>query len=124
MQLIPAALVPVARNLLANQGMNPAEISDSGDISPSALFSLAYDKVTIYSKLHPPYTIDLKSPSSGLGQKFIDQVQPAIVFTGRAGRYEIAPGGIPTEEIGSGLLLGLGVGVVGLIAAKMLLFRR
>lgn len=119
----------MARSLLASQGIrNPNAISDSGEIDPMSLIALGFDKVEIRTAYSPPVTIDLNAPPDTEGDAQLRLVQPAIILTGRAGRAEIAPygvpGGISARTAGISIALGLGAALVGTMLFGALIFRR
>jgi hypothetical protein len=101
--------------------MVPKRYSSYGDLSPALLnlLTLAYDKVEIRTAFTPPVTIDLLGPSDPDTEAATRLVQPALIFTGNAGRAEIAPYGVPegysseAKQLGIAVAIGLGAAVVG-----------
>ncbi len=94
------------------------------------LLALAYDKVEIRTAFTPPVTVNLTGPSDPDAEAAGRLVQPAIIFTGNAGRAEIAPYGVPmgispeAKQIGIAVAVGLGTAVVGTMLLGGRLFGR
>jgi hypothetical protein len=88
---------------------------------PLALLTMAFDKVEVRTAFSPPVVIDLKGPSDPKTMALMREAQPALIFTGPAGRVQIAPYGVPE---GSSLLKrwGWGLAVGGIGAALGLVF--
>lgn len=122
LQIVPAPLVPVVRGLLASQGVtNPGAVTDSGELDPMALIALGFDRVEIRTALSPPVVINLGGPSDPQTEATLKRVQPAIMFSGRAGKAEIAPYGVPLaidpdiKNAGVSIGLGLGAALLGVM---------
>lgn len=85
-----------------------------GAIDPSSIFGVAFDTVELRSRLHQPIKYKITGPSDPATMAMLKRIQPAIIFTGNAGRYEIAPAGMPegidSDVEGAGPLIGLGLG--------------
>lgn len=100
------------------------------EINAQALLALAYNRITIYSKLHPPIPIDLTTPSDGTVSQLVRDYQPAVVISGPAGRITIAPAGMPSgidprlKPFAQTLGWGLGLGLLGVLAIGGVLFAR
>lgn len=85
------------------------------------IFSMAFDTVEIRTALTPPVFVKLRGPPDPRTEALMREVQPALIFTGAAGRQEIAPYGIPSGisprvkqwAIAGGI--GLGASVLGLM---------
>ncbi len=130
LQLVPREIVPVAQQVLRSQGINPASMNAAGEIDASSLIALAFNKIEIRTALTPPVMIDLNAKPDPETAKTMRQVKPALIMTGRAGRYEIAPYGMPNSDSLLDQLMGnagsLGFGVIagifglGLIAGSIL----
>lgn len=118
LQLVPPVLVGAVRQLLQAQGIDPKAISDTGEVDSQALIALAFDRIEIRSRLAPPIVIDLKTPPDAKTQAYLREIQPALVMTGKAGRAEVAPYGMPhgiTPGLAiAGKQLGWGLGAVAL----------
>lgn len=129
LQLVPPALVGLARPLLQSQGIDPNALSSSGEIDPMALLTMAFDKVEIRTALTPPVVIDLLKPTDPKTRAQLSLVQPAIIFTGRAGRAAIAPYGVPSgisprvKQMGIALGVGVGAALLGLVIFGGAIFR-
>lgn len=130
LQIVPPALVGIARMAFQSQGIPPGAVSDDGTIDPQALIALAFDTIEIRTRLTPPIRINLKdlSPNPEM-QRLLNQVQPAVKLTGRAGTYTFAPQGIPdgiaAEQIkstGTSLGLGIGAALLGVLVLGGVLF--
>lgn len=81
---------------------------------PQTLFGVAFDTVELRTRLAPPVRFKINGPSDPATMAMLRRIQPAIIFTGNAGRYEIAPVGSP-EGIdpaveSAGPLIGFGIG--------------
>jgi len=61
------------------------------------LLALAFDKIEIRTSLSPPVTLNLRGPPDPRTEALLREVQPALIFTGNAGRQEFAPYGLPSE---------------------------
>jgi len=114
LQLVPSALVPLVRPLLASQGIPASALSNEGVLDELALLSSGFDTVEIRSTLAAPVVINLKGPPDPKGEALLREIQPAILFSGRAGKFQIAPYGIPlgiSPEVKRwGVSIGIGVG--------------
>ncbi len=84
---------------------------------------MAIDRVEIRSNLFDPIVIDLRQNSEGTNpamQALYDRVQPALIFDGRAGHFEVAPGGMPSGspatktaiKVGGAILAGTLLGYI------------
>jgi hypothetical protein len=122
LQLVPPALVGVARALFVSQGLSAAAVSDAGEIDAAAFIPLAFDTVEVQTRLGPPVKFRLDGQPTQ-GDDLLKTVQPALIFTGRAGRAEIAPYGFPNTIIGAittaGPLIGFGIGA-GLLGIMLM----
>src|SRR5687768_3323685 len=98
MQLVPSQLVPIARQALAQQGYDPNILKGDGSISEIDLVTLAFDKVEIRTSFGSVPPFDLKTKPNPKTQATLRRLQPAIILTGRAGRVEIAPYGLPSAR--------------------------
>ena len=128
-QLVPPALVGAARAALKAQGLDPEAIALNGELNPVGLLSSAFDTVEIRTRLTPPIALNLRGPPDPAIRRTLEQIQPAIVLRGRAGRYEIAPLGVPAGPVdlsasGTKLGIGVGAGLLGLLLIGAAAFGR
>jgi hypothetical protein len=120
-RLVPPALVGAARALLQAQGIDPNVLSASGEVDAGALIALGFDTVELRTAMTPPLRINLKEPSDPETSALLNQIRPTIIFSGRAGRYELAPYGQTSGAAGvvgtsqKNLLFGVGAAVLGLV---------
>ena len=131
LQIVPPALVWAARSALAAQGVDSNVISGSGEIDAAALIALAFDKIEIRSRAAPPLVISLKGGTPDPAtQALLQRVQPAVILSGRAGRFEIAPYGNPSgidpsiSAAGTQLGIGIGAALLGLFAIGYIVLGR
>lgn len=131
LQLVPPALVPLVRPLLASQGItDPGAIDNNGNVDPMALLALGFSTIEIRSALTPPVTIDLRMPADQQTDALLNVVQPVITFAGRAGRVQIAPYGVPEgitpliKKYAVTIGVGLGAALVGVLLFGAVLGRR
>lgn len=114
------AIAAAARAALASQGLNPNIITARGELDAQMLLTLAFDQVEVRSTLGD-FTINLNAPSSPAMQAVIDRIKPTLVFSGRAGRFEIAPYGVATgidpavNQWGPSIGIGIGAAILGLL---------
>lgn len=119
MQLIPPELVPLARGYLLQKGQNPDIFGNGGSLDGGALTSILYNQVEIRTSATPPLIFPIGPagpPTDSATEALIQQLQPTIIFTGPAGRLEIAPYGaasgasswIPFALLGGAIVLGIG----------------
>lgn len=121
LQIVPPALVGVARAAFAAQGINPAAVSNSGEIDAAALIALAFDTIEIRTNIVQPLIISLKGTGARdpVAEATLRRVQPAVIIRGRAGRFEVAPYGMPgTPDPGILTSAGTQIGV-GAVAALL-----
>jgi hypothetical protein len=114
-QLVPRVLVGPVRAILAGQGLPTSVVDDSGNADGMGLLSALFDTVEVHTRLSNPVKIKLSGgPSDPATEALIKEIQPALVFTGRAGQFQIAPYGVPNTIMGAitraGPLLGIGIG--------------
>lgn len=74
------------------------------------IFQTLFNRIEIRTAATPPVVIDLTAPSDPKTQALLREVQPAIIFSGPAGRFEIAPYGVPAGLSSTLLQAGAGVG--------------
>lgn len=74
------------------------------------LFQALFNRIEIRTAATPPVVIDLTSPSDPETQALLREVQPAVIFSGPAGRFEIAPYGMPSGYSSALLTAGAGAG--------------
>lgn len=105
-------------------------MSDTGDIDAAALVALAFDTIEIRSRAAPPLVINLKGASDPAADALLRKVQPAVILSGRAGRFQVAPYGMPSGGIDPTILVAgqqLGIGAVaaflGLAAVGYMLLK-
>lgn len=119
MQLIPASLVPVARGYLQQQGYDPSIFNLDGSLNELGAVSLFYDTVTISTAVTPDLVFPISpsgAPPSPAMQQLLNQLQPTVKLTGRAGTVLVAPYGAPQGQrswlplalIGGGAVLFVG----------------
>lgn len=114
------AIAAAARAALSTQGLNPNIITPQGELDAQMLLTLAFDQVEVRSSLGN-FTINLNSPSSPATQALIDRIKPTLVFSGRAGTFEVAPYGAATgidpsvSSWGPSIGIGIGAGILGLL---------
>ncbi len=119
MQLIPQALVPAVQAYLAGQGQNPNIIAPDGSLDAAGLIGLAYNQVEVRTTLTPSLIFPIApggQQQGGAMEALVHQLQPTIIFSGPAGRQEIAPYGetagaeswLPAIAIGGVVVLGIG----------------
>lgn len=120
-------LTNAARGALASQGFNPGIITPQGELDAQMLLTLAFDQIEVRSSLGN-FTINLNAPSSPATQALIDRIKPTLVFSGRAGRFEVAPYGSATgidpdvSSWGWKAGVGIGAGILGLLLIGKTLF--
>jgi hypothetical protein len=130
LQLVPPLLVGAVRSLLAAQGVDPSALSASGELDPTGLITMGFDKVEIRTALSPPVVVDLRAKPDPENQKLLKFVQPAVILTGRAGKATIAPFGVPSgisadaRAVGANIAVGLVTGVLGAFLLSRFAFRR
>lgn len=118
---MPPLLVGPLKAYFQSRGIDPNDISANGDIDPTAILSLFFDTVEVRTAVTEPVSISLKTPPDPETQALLREVQPAIVFTGPAGRAQIAPYGVPSglnARIAKAPLtigLGIGAGILGMM---------
>jgi len=131
-QILPAALVPVARGLISSQGGNPNIITSEGSLDPAGIVGLLFNKAEVRSTLSDPIVFPIVAggpPPDPTTQAILQQVQPSVVLSGPGGTIPIAPYGVASgvsPEVGrSGIFLGLGIGaaLLGLLFIGGALFR-
>lgn len=113
--LVPAALVPAVRSVLAGQGVDPWSLSDDGSIDPQALLALAFNQMVIETAVTPEIVVDLAGPSDPATAALLNEYRPRVTLRGRAGEVSIAPYGLAAADPGTKwkTALGIGAGVVG-----------
>ena len=117
---VPPSFVPLVRSMLQQQGMNPAVVGADGSVSASDLMGLFFDTVEMRTAYSPPVRFKVAEPPDPRTQELLKQVRPALVLSGRAGRVEIAPFGVPSSPAIESLKQGITAGVLGLVGAWML----
>lgn len=124
MQLVPAALVPAVRQYIQSQGADPAIFNNDGSVNPLGAVGLFFDTVTVRTSITPDITFPINAsgqPPSRAGQELLEQLQPVVVMSGRAGTVEVAPYGMPVGRrswlpvvlVGAGAVLFIGWAVFG-----------
>lgn len=121
---IPVQLVPAMRNALQNEGLDPNIVGYNGEISGAGLVGLAFDTVTVRTAVTPDLVFPISAsgapPSRGT-QELLNQLQPTVILSGRAGDYTLAPYGqakgqtswLPLVLIGGGALAFLAWAMFG-----------
>lgn len=112
--VIPPALVGPLRAALTQQGFPAQTIDNRGALDPIGLLAIAYDSFEFRSNFTPPIPVRLDAavgPEGPWGRL----ARPAMIATGKAGRVEFAPYGVPSAAIGwlgfiaiVGSLIGVG----------------
>ena len=93
--LIPRFLVPVVRDAFRRAGINPAAVLESGDLDFSRLAASTYNKVEVWSRVTPTFTMAVDEIlASGPPNPWLAFLQPTIILSGPAGRQVIAPYGV------------------------------
>lgn len=97
--IIPSVFVNDVRNLLRRQGIDPAIITNSGEIDPSALIALAFDRIEFSTTLTPPMKINLREPADPKSQTgaLVKSIKPTLRLYGAAGNIVIAPFGVAKD---------------------------
>lgn len=128
LQIVPRALVPVARATFVSQGIDGAAVSDTGEVDPQALIALAFDKLELKTAYTPTLVMDLKAPPDPATAILLNDIRPHITLWGRAGKVEIAPYGVDIPEpagrwsSATKLAIGFAAGALGLgLIAKAVL---
>lgn len=129
-KLVPPVLVPAVRSMFASQGIDGSAVSNTGEIDPMALLALGFDRLEVRTAFSPPIVIDLKGPPSPEARAAGERIKPTVIFSGRAGRAEIAPYGVPSgispevKQAGVSIGLGLGAALLGILLFGGAVFRR
>lgn len=115
LQIVPPLFVGPARSLLQSQGLPTQVLTDAGEIDAEGVLSIAFDTIELRTRLAAPVRFPIQGgPSDPETAVLLKEIQPAITFSGRAGRYTVAPYGNPTTISGAirraGPLVGLGLG--------------
>lgn len=121
---IPQALIGPFRSALQSQGFDPNTIDAYGNIQAAGLISAFYDQVTIRTSVTPDLVFPISatgSPPSELQQELLNQLQPTVIISGRAGTTVLAPYGQamgqkswwPLVLFGGGTLAVLGWAIFG-----------
>ena len=121
LRLIPPEFVGVARQILVKNGIDPLFLSANGEMDPRALIALGYDTMTVRTNATPDMVtiLNRNTPEDPNTTALLMQLQPTVIFQGRAGRLAFAPYG---EAIGGSWdtlnIVGFsGVGAVALVAS-------
>lgn len=121
--VVPPVLVGTVQNLLAQQGIDPAAINADGSINPAALVTSAFDTITIRSNLsEDPIVINLHGPPDPVAAGILQELQPEVTLSGRAGQFTIAPNGKPNQVIDfSSSIASVGLGTIAAVLGVALL---
>lgn len=107
--------------------IRPRSTTD-GSINPQGLLTSAFDTLEIRTTATAPIVVNLRGPPSPSAQALIDQFRPQIILSGRAGRFEFAPGGsgdqLDFSRSAMSLGLGLGAAILGVGLLGYALLRR
>lgn len=118
-QLIPPSLVPTVQALIASQGGNPGMINGNGELDAAGALGMLFNEVEVRTSLTPslrfPISAGGAAPDPVMAQ-LISSLQPTVIFTGPAGRVEVAPYGaaqgasswLPLAAIAGAVILGIG----------------
>mgnify|MGYP001560897734 FL=1 len=117
--VIPAALVPSLRAALAQQGFPAQTLDERGNLDPIGLLAVAYDTFEFRSNFTPPQRVKIDAAVGPSGD-FSKLFRPAMIASGKAGRFEFAPHGVPSASAG---WLGFTVVVGALVGIGYLLGR-
>lgn len=129
-QIVPPLVVPMVRSALQAQGLDPNLVESSGQISASALFAMAFNRIEVRTTMGPAVVIDMDEPTSPEMEALLRRVKPMITLTGRGGKVVISPYGVPSaidsvfESGGSYLGLGVGAALLGVALLGGALLRR
>ncbi len=122
MRLVNQNLVGVTRNLIQSQGGNPWMITDSGELDPAGALSLLFNEVEVRTSVTPPIrfpTGPSGPPMDSATDSLMRSLKPTVIFSGPAGRVEIAPYGTEVAQSWTPVLV---VGGIGLAIAAWLVF--
>lgn len=119
MQILPASLVPVAQGFIRQQGYDPRIITSDGSLDPGGALSIFFDQAVVRTAITPDLVFPINAqgePSSPAMQQLMNQLQPSVTLTGRAGTVVIAPYGqaqgqrswLPIALFGAGAVLFIG----------------
>ena len=123
-QIVPPVAVPVARQILSSQGLDPSMLHQQGEISATDLMSIAFEDIEIRTALTSPVKFKLREPPDPRTTALLNEIRPVVVMTGRAGRVEIAPYGTaggPSQELKETALkaaAGIALGLFGFYLVK------
>jgi MYXO-CTERM domain-containing protein len=116
---LPLYAVPLLRAAFTAEGIDPASVTDAGDIDAGLLAVSLMDTVTIRTNVTPDVTFNVKDTVTGEASPATKLLQPTLILDGGAVRHRvIAPHG---ESSGGGIVFA---GLVGLGAAALIRFFR
>lgn len=82
-----------------------------------AAFTALFDKVEIRTAATGSVVIDMLTPSNPATRELYQKLKPAVILTGRGGRVEIAPAGLPPAHVSDEFVsAGAEIGLAGLAA--------
>lgn len=87
-----------------------------------SILTTAFDTLEIRTALTDPVVVNLKGPSDPRYAALLQELRPAIIFSGPLGRVQIAPLGMPTGKSSLLKKWGWGLAVGGIGAALGLVF--
>lgn len=96
MQFLPQPLVPVAQGFLRQQGLDPNIFAPDGSIRAEGVVNIFFDTVTVRTNVTPDLVFPISAsgqPPSPAMQELMNQLQPTVTLSGRAGSVTVNPYG-------------------------------